>query len=300
MLDSAEDMVPVSDVIVHGLGGMEDILEELQRIAAASTRKPDTSGISRKFDNTDEFEALLHRVQCLQANVVLRKLFLYSGVCSVMQEIWIADQTNPDAAANPLKAYSVVHVHHHAAVSHARDVKPHHLEVVDAINARHLAARGTGYQGDNPFFRTYIEPSGRKTLKVFPSDKDWLCKKCGQNNFHYKPSCRGRGANCSGLRPCVAWTWRQQTSLDEGLARILKCADAAFLWPSKTGKSLHRAKEDSSEEEMVYRPGFALEELKQKFDESRKKSAAHSRGCSQCVDRTRLVEIRAPCAYSRI
>jgi len=133
-------MAPVSDVVVQGLGGgVEQILQELERIADASARKPTIVGISRKFENGNEFEMMLHRLQRGQANVVLRKLFLFNGECNVVQEIWIANPTNPDAQENPLKLYSVVHVHHHAAVSHSRDVKPHHLHVVDAMIAQHLA-----------------------------------------------------------------------------------------------------------------------------------------------------------------
>jgi len=239
---SNEATVPVSDVIVHGLGGLEDILQELQCIADVSTRKPDTSGMSRKFGNTNEFKALIQRVRRGEATVVLRKVFLYRGECSVMQEIWIADKSNPDATADPLKSYAVVHVHHHAAVSNARDVKPQHLEVVDAMNARHLAASGSGCQADNPFFQTYIEPSGRDTLKVFPAvDKDWKCGKCGQKNFQSKSSCRGwRGGVCSGMRPCAVWNWRQEQWRDAGLAQILECADAAFQWQSGSETLQHR------------------------------------------------------------
>jgi len=269
--DDTKAVVPVSDIIVHGLGGLETILQELQNIAAASSHEPHTP---RKHGDKDEFAALVHRVQCRQATVVLRKLFLYRGECNVMQEIWIADKSNPDATANPHKAYSVVHVHHHAAVAHAQDVKLHHLDVVDAMNARHLAARGSGYQGDNPFFQTYIEPSGRDTLKIFPAKEEWECGKCGQKNFQSKPLCRGkRGTVCSGLRPCVAWKWRQQTSLDEGMAQVLKCADDTLQWVSGSGKShsLHRVTGDSSEGRMAFCPGFSLEELRKKYDASCKK-----------------------------
>jgi len=269
-------MAPVSDVVVQGLGGgVEQILQELERIADASARKPTIVGISRKFENGNEFEMMLHRLQRGQANVVLRKLFLFNGECNVMQEIWIANPPNPDAQENPLKLYSVVHVHHHAAVSHARDVKPHHLHVVDAMIAQHLAPVEASYQGDNPFFKTGIERNRRNTLKVFPSDADWECGVCRQINFQIKPSCRGRrGAVCSGLRPRVAWSWKQQKSRDAGMAHILQCADAAFQWQSRSKQSQslpHRATGDSSEEERAFDPGFVLDELEQRFDESHKK-----------------------------
>jgi len=270
--DDTRVMVPVSEVIVHGRGGVEGILQELQDIAnaCASNRKPDTAGTSREFKGKNEFAALVRRIENMEATVVLRKLFLYAGKCSVMQEIWIADRKNPDATANPHKAYSVVHVHHHAAVERAKDVKQHHLEVVDAMNARHLAATGSGYQEDNPFFETCIELSGKHTLKIFPADKEWRCRKCGQENWQGKLFCRGRcGAVCSGLRPCVAWKWRQQKSRDEGLAQILEYADAAWQWKSRSGKSqsLFRGTEDNS----VGETAFVLEELKQKYNASRKR-----------------------------
>ena len=269
--NDTQAVVPVSDVIVHGVGGLENILQELQHIADASSRKPDTTW---KFEDKDELTALVHRVQRREATVVLRKLFLYRGECSVMQEIWIANKSNPDATGDPHKAYSVVHVHHHAAVARTQDVKPHHLDVVDAINARHLAARGSGCQGDNPFFETYIEPSGSNTYKVFAAEKKWECGKCGQENFQSKPLCCGRhGTVCSGLRPCVAWNWRQQTSRDEGMAQVLKCADAALKWVSGSGKSqsLHRITGDSSEGGMAFCSGFLLKELQQQYDANRKK-----------------------------
>ena len=79
-----------------------------------------------------------------RAAVKLRKLFLYRGMdteparCSVMQEIWIQDKRNPDAARNPLKSYTVAHAHHHCQtrVSRVEDITSEHLAVVDSINAR--------------------------------------------------------------------------------------------------------------------------------------------------------------------
>jgi hypothetical protein len=76
------------------------VLAVLQDIAAASTEAStcvqasspsDATRASRKFKSKDEFAALLERVRSKQAAVKLRKLFLYSGECNVMQEIWIQD-----------------------------------------------------------------------------------------------------------------------------------------------------------------------------------------------------------------
>ena len=87
-----EDIVHPSEVVVHGRGGKEEVLAVLQDIAAASTRaqascSSDTTRASREFTSKDEFAALLERVRSKQAAVKLRKLFLYSGECNVMQEI---------------------------------------------------------------------------------------------------------------------------------------------------------------------------------------------------------------------
>ena len=112
------------------------------------------------------------------------------------------------------------------------DITPEHLAVVDAINFRHICDRGSKYQGDNPFFDTYIEPSGGDTLKVFP-DGNWRCSKCGQDNWQSKPSCRGRrGAACAGVRPCREWQWTVDSQLNAGLAQILRAAEETLQWES--------------------------------------------------------------------
>lgn len=118
-----------SDVIVHGRGGVEEVLRVLQHIVDASTRAADASmrapGASRQFNSLNEFEAPVARVQSndpkVKATVKLRKLFLCGkSSCSVMQEIRIEDKNNPDAPANPLKSYAVVHVHHHTTTAVSR------------------------------------------------------------------------------------------------------------------------------------------------------------------------------------
>jgi len=191
-----------TQVFVHGRGGIESVLRVLQDIAD-TYEKQDTSGPTRQFENKGEFEALVERVEDMRAKVVLRKLFLYRGQCSVMQEIWIEDKQNPDAIRKPLKSYAIVHVHHHVEtretrVNRVEDIKAKHLDIVDAINARHLAQSGARYQGDNPFFQTFIEPSGSGTIKIFP--KDWTCSKCQQTNFRSNADCRGREWRCSTCR----------------------------------------------------------------------------------------------------
>jgi len=89
------------------------------------------------------------------------------------------------------------------------------------------------------------------------------------------------------------------------MAHILECADAAFQWQSKSGKSQslpHRATGDSFEGERVCGAGFAMDKLKQMFDESRKKVLTAAGAAStlnkrfwNAVDRTRLGAIQSPC-----
>ena len=185
--------VPPSDVLVHGRGGIEEVIEVLRDVADACRRVAEMpvgagepSSSTRKFDSLNEFQRVVERLVNGKAAVKLRKLFLYRGMgtvparCSVMQEIWIQDKHNPDAVRNPLKSYTVAHAHHHCQtrVNRVEDITPEHLAVVDAMNVRHISDWGSAkYQDDNPFFDTYIEPSGRDTLKVFPPDEDWSCRK---------------------------------------------------------------------------------------------------------------------------
>ena len=185
--DECEEVSPC-DVLVHGRGSIEEVLEVLHDIARTCRREaeaPAAGGPPRKVANRDEFDRLARRLHAGQAKVVLRKLFLYKqGTCSVMQEIWIQDKNNPDASWEPLKEYAVVHVHHHwhEKVHDCADIDIcRHLESVDAINVRHiLGSRGKAFacHGDNPFRDTWIEPSGNT---LFPPEK-WQCKKCGWSN----------------------------------------------------------------------------------------------------------------------
>ena len=265
-------MVAPSDVIVHGLGCVDDILEVLKDIEQKldATANSGANRTTRQFNSKTEFDDLVQRMKNGKAKVVLRKIFLYQKNWTVEQEVWIQDKSNPDAqppTGNPYKEYTVVHVHHHDAISSGRvqDVDAtKDLAFVDAINARHLAPTGHSYQGDNPFFSTFIEPShDRASLKVFPHD--WKCSVCGQTNFQRNASCVGRGGRgCKGtpgaeygrgnLRVDPAdgkayplhsfiecyggeegrrrwataawcWEWKKDKSLDPGLAEILDQAD---------------------------------------------------------------------------
>jgi hypothetical protein len=248
--DKCEEMSP-SDVLVHGRGSIEEALEVLRDVRSVQQASGTSRGaIASKFDSPNKFEELVKRVRDARTTVVLRKLFLYRGMrhdpapCSVMQEIWIEDKSNPDAVINPFKSYAVAHVHHHCErrVDRIEDIKPEHLAIVDSINARHICDSGGKYQRDNPFFDTYIEPSGGDTLKVFP-DGEWLCSKCGQKNLQQRASCRGwRGASCAGIRPCKAWKWWAEAGSNAGLAQILKAADETLQWPSGAGTSMDREK----------------------------------------------------------
>ncbi len=257
-----DGMVAPSDVIVHGLGSVEDMLNVLEdvekKLDSAANRSPQQtegtyeSTTTRQFKNKNEFEELVQRIKSGNAQVVLRKLFLHQkdSPPTVMQEIWIQDKSNPGAqgpTGDPYKEYTVVHVHLHAAINTKRvqDVdETRHLDVVTAINARHLAPTGpTGhsYRKDNPFFNTYIEPSDGTSLRVYP--KDWKCGVCGMSNHPKKQSCSGRG--CEGTRPAVwSWEWKKDKSFDEGLAEILEQAVTAFKCQSGSGKSMTRGAGD--------------------------------------------------------
>jgi serine/threonine protein kinase len=194
--DECEEVSP-SDVLVHGRGSIEEVLEVLHDIARTCRREaeaPAAGGLPRRVSNRDEFDCLARRLEAGQAKVVLRKLFLYKqGTCSVMQEIWIQDKNNPDASLEPLKEYAVVHVHHHwhEKVEDGADIDIcKHLESVDAINVRHiLGSRGDSYacHGDNPFRDTWIERSGNT---LFPPE-EWQCKKCGCSNAPNTMQCVG-------------------------------------------------------------------------------------------------------------
>ena len=138
------------DVLVHGRGGIDGILQLLDEITKITEKAEESMGsntqsaheTSRYFNDQSEFEALVQRVRSGDATVVLRKVFLCGESCNVEQEIWIKDLTNPLGTHDACKLYSILHVHHHLQVSSVHDVNPSTgaLDVVDAMNARHLAA----------------------------------------------------------------------------------------------------------------------------------------------------------------
>jgi hypothetical protein len=174
------------DVIVHGLGGIETVLDTLHDIAAtleaasksasaaagasaAAAGASAAAGVSRQFKDMDECKALQQRVNKGDATVKLRKLFVCQGKCNVMQEVWIQDKRNPEAQRDPLKSYAIMHTHHHATVRSKEDITAQHLSVVDAINVRHLAPAGPGYQNhfkyqmDNPFTPSSSPAAGARS-----------------------------------------------------------------------------------------------------------------------------------------
>ena len=155
-------------------------------------------------------------------------------------------------------------------MDHVEDIEEEHLEIVDSINARHISSSGAlRYQGDNPFFHTFIEPSGRDTLKVFPLDKEWTCSKCRQTNWQNKPNCRGQRGSCTGVRPCQQWKWQHDKSRDEGLVRILTSANEALQWKSRSRKSMTRGGGGDSSALEGDADTFVLEELRQKYGQTR-------------------------------
>ena len=302
-VDSEQEMVPggmvaPSDVIVHGPGGIEAVLKTLRDIAETresagnSSHPPEAPAASRQYKDVNEFKALQQRAKSRDATVRLRKVFVCQGECNVMQEIWIEDKKNPAAQGNPLKSYAIVHAHHHALAGDKEGITVEDLDVVDAINVRHLAPAGKGCQKDNPFFNTFIEPSGPSTLKVFPPEKEWTCDVCGQKNAQASafcrpldwqcPKCKAQvwgnkmdcfrckfrnekgGRPCGGKRPCRKWNWRREQHRDKGLADILASADAALQWTSGSAKSMHRAAGAASEGSLGSGP-FLLEDVMKQY-----------------------------------
>ena len=123
----ADTAVHEAGVLVQGRGGADEVLRVLDDIADAveeskRTGQPQTtSRTSRKHEDINEFQELVKRVTCGDAKVVLRKIFLYQGQCSVMQEIWIQDKKNPHARVYTLVMAEGMRLHLARAVgSHAR------------------------------------------------------------------------------------------------------------------------------------------------------------------------------------
>ena len=73
--DECEEVSP-SDVLVHGRGSIEEVLEVLRDVRSVQ-QASGRGGIARKFDSPNEFEELVKRVRDARATVVLWKLFLY-------------------------------------------------------------------------------------------------------------------------------------------------------------------------------------------------------------------------------
>jgi len=100
------------DVLVHGQGGIDGILQLLDDIADITEKGEESMAntmqsapeSSHYFNNKQsEFEALVQRVRIGDATVKLRKIFLCGESCNVEQEIWIKDPTNPLRTHDPCK-----------------------------------------------------------------------------------------------------------------------------------------------------------------------------------------------------
>ncbi|KAJ1480295.1 hypothetical protein T484DRAFT_1811155 [Baffinella frigidus] len=282
---SDRESIDPSDIVVHSHGGADEVLEILQRIKDARDRASTAAGLPRTANDLwetgergptkGEFDELVARVVRGEATPVLRKLFLYQGACNVMQEIWIEDKGNPLAAQDPLKEWTVLHLHHHAGVGSLRQCNVKHTEHVDSVNARHLAAKGRAYQGDNPFFDTYIEPSDGSSLKVYP-EKKWKCRAglCGASNPPWKPVCW----KCrTGTRPCVVWKWKTDRSVHRsaGIATILEKAEQAALWPSGGAEDRDRGVVAGGDASGASARGFRLGDLIQRYREVGEEVGAH-------------------------
>eukprot|EP00960_Hanusia_phi_P000131 3684-Hanusia_phi.AAC.3 len=270
--DNAGFDLDADQVIVHGLGGEGAVLDVLKDIVntvieASGDDNPHDSSANahtRKLEVEEEFEGFLERLERGQAQVKLRKVFLYSkSSCNVAQEIWIADKSNPQVlnASSPHKAYVVVHVHHHSSASSLQECGPANLGKVDAIEVANLGASGANF----PLFRTCFEIWGGQTLKAFPWEGGWQCDECHQYNGQFRAVCGGReNIRCEGVRPCCNWDWRNEPSLSAGAAKILQFADSSLNWPSESMESLHRG-HGGLEMVREYKLGDLMESFRAKF-----------------------------------
>ena len=65
--------MPPSDVLVHGRGGLGDVLEVLRDVEDTLHREAASAAqTSRKFDSANEFKGLVERVRKGEATVVLK------------------------------------------------------------------------------------------------------------------------------------------------------------------------------------------------------------------------------------
>ena len=90
------NVVNPSNIIVHGVGTPEDILDMLQDIED-TCKKHSSQGHTRKFDSDDEFAALVKRVKTKEAEVLLRKLFLCREECNAMQAVSVCAEPETKA-----------------------------------------------------------------------------------------------------------------------------------------------------------------------------------------------------------
>ncbi len=214
----------------------EDIRRHLHEIlehANACNRNNDEQ--FRDDQRHCEFIDMVNRLKLGHAQTVLRKFFSYNSKCNLAEEIWIQDKKNPYAESNKYKAYSILHVHYHG---HHLNAKPYSSRPTNicAVNARHLSPTcTTSYQGDNPFFHTYIEKSGPKTLKLIPSAKTWLCECIPPEKDIALEKCK----ICDVQRPCEVWDWKVQGQQKyQHIADILEAADeASKIWNRPEGGS---------------------------------------------------------------
>ncbi|KAJ1488191.1 hypothetical protein T484DRAFT_1783923 [Baffinella frigidus] len=249
-------IVPPVDVVVHGWGTQEDLVEAVADVGQ-TWRRAQAQAVSggggaaratRRFDSGNEWSSFGARVASGDAYPRLRKFFHYGkSSCNLEQEVWFWDKKNPDAKQNPLKEYTILHVHHHGAVAGLPSAtsEPGNLHVVDAVDARHLCRLSDvsmSYQGDNPFIDTYIESSNLPAYKAFPSS-EWTCSKCQTANPLSGWVCKGgpRSGSCRERRPkrtCTDWNFNADPNKDVVLAAILSksVAQGVQKWQRPKGK----------------------------------------------------------------
>jgi hypothetical protein len=119
-------LVPPAEVVVHGVGTPRDLADAVADVGATWRRAKDqalqAAGAAkrgfRRVESDGEWGAFVERVKDGRALPVLRKFFNYHGSsCNLEQEVWFRDKANPYATKNPLKEYTILHVHHHGPVA---------------------------------------------------------------------------------------------------------------------------------------------------------------------------------------
>ncbi len=237
-MEDTSEHLDLEDIILQApsMAAICEVYRDIQRIRQSCKDRQ-----TRSFHGKEqEFWDVIGRLERGEAQLALRKLFTIGGPCNLMEEIWIRDKDNQLAKTNPMKEYTVVHVHYHERWSRKGLMQKITLVdpyVVDAMNARHIQNVDKNTRDelcDNPFKGTAIEAH---SMKLHPAKNvtTWTCKNC--NPPHCNPLHDSDCTNCKGksLRPCSDWNWNfaTQSHKHPRLAALLRTARAQVkLWIS--------------------------------------------------------------------